>query len=401
MKNRKFFSLLVGFIAVFLLCGIVALLPPVSDRLANKYNDLRIRIQYALNPPEEVVFVPKEQAPTAVEATIQTQPVISNMHYEDQHGLWNYCAPANLSMMLTHWGWVGNRETVGPYLKPVEQDKNVMPYEMANYVIDHTNLNIIIRYGGTVDVLKRLLASGYPVLIEKGVYFFETLTGREGWMGHYNVLIGYDDTTGEFIINDTYIKGGENHHFSYDEIIEQWRSFNYVFIVIYPPDEEQKVNAALGVYADENTANGIALETARNEINPLDGIDRYFAMYNLGTSNVNINDYLAASHAYDDAFTYYATLPEERRPWRMLWYQTGPYAAYYYTARYQDVIDLANQTINTASDPYLEESYYWRARAKVSIGDQDGAIEDLRTSLKLHPDFAPSLDLMHSLGIYE
>jgi len=332
---------------------------------------------------------------------LPSQVLIPDMRYEDQHGLWNYCAPANLSMMLTHWGWQGNRETVGPYLKPVEKDKNVMPYEMANYVVEQTSLNIIIRYGGTTDVIRRLIASGYPVLIEKGVYFYETLTGREGWMGHYNVIKGYDDTTAEFIVNDSYIKGGENHHFLYEEIIGQWRSFNYVFIVVYPPAEEQNVISALGVYADDSAADGIAFEMARNEINTLAGIDRFFAMYNLGTSNVNINDYLAASIAYDNAFNYYASLPEERRPWRMLWYQTGPYAAYYYTARYQDVINLASQTIDTASDPYLEESYYWRARAKVSAGDQDGAIQDLRTSLELHPDFIPSVELMHSLGIYE
>ena len=37
---------------------------------------------------------------------------------------------------------------------------------------------------------------------------------------------------------------------------------------------------------------------------------------------------------------------------RMMWYQTGPYFAYYYSARYQDVINLANTTLNdTISTP--------------------------------------------------
>lgn len=431
MKNRKLFSILIGLVAVVLLCGILALIPPISERIANKINDMRIRIQYALNPPEEVVFVPQEQVDTSIEETniqdiiipsstptmkptlvksptptltptpLAPQVTVPNMYYEDQHGLWNYCGPSNLSMMLTHWGWEGNRETIGPYLKPVEKDKNVMPYEMANYVINQTELDVLIRYGGTVETIKRLLANGYPVLIEKGVYFFETLTGREGWMGHYNVVIGYDDTTDEFIIHDTYLEDGENYHFSYDEIINQWRSFNYVFLVVYPPEDKDKVFSVLGDYANEDISSEIAANTARKEMDSLEGIDRFFAMFNLGTSMINLNDYVAATVAYDDAFTYYATLSEERRPWRIMWYQTGPYAAYYYTGRYQDVVNLASQTLDTASDPYLEESYYWRAMAEVNIGNKDDAIRDLRTSIKMHPDFPPSIELMQSLGIYE
>jgi hypothetical protein len=58
-------------------------------------------------------------------------------------------------------------------------------------------------------------------------------------------------------------------------------------------------------------------------------------------------------------------------PYRMMWYQTSPYFAYYWTGRYQDLINL----VNTNLDPSrlkpprsLEESWYWKARAEYALG---------------------------------
>jgi tetratricopeptide (TPR) repeat protein len=95
----------------------------------------------------------------------------------------------------------------------------------------------------------------------------------------------------------------------------------------------------------------------------------------------------------------YPEIPEEDRPWRMVWYQTGPYFAYFYTGRYYDVIDLATRTLDNMSKPSLEESFYWRAMAKAALGDTSGAVADYRASLKLHPDFEPSLSQLQILGV--
>lgn len=83
----------------------------------------------------------------------------------------------------------------------------------------------------------------------------------------------------------------------------------------------------------------------------------------------------------------------------MMWYQTGPYWAYYYSGRYQDVIDLATTTLDAMSEPVLEESYYWRALAREALGDTKGAIKDLRSALKFHPSFEPSLTRLQQMGI--
>lgn len=429
---RKFLPL----VAVSVLClGSFAIysLPPVHDRLAWRVEEQVLRVKYALNPPGEAVFVPQEAGTTVPQATPlpsdtprpSTTPVptqadatatpfptviptmtptplppsveLKGVRYEDQHGRFNYCAPANLSMALSFWGWQGNQDVVGPILKPNNRDKNVMPYEMVDYVEGHTDLAVVSRVGGDVDLIKRLLVAGYPVLVEKGTYLND-LTGVFSWMGHYLVLTGYDETGGYFIAQDSYIN--PDHQVPYEDLEVQWRAFNYTYLVIYPPEDEDIVMGLLGPDADEKTNYENAALKASNEIYGLSGIDQYFAWYNRGSSLVDLQDYAGAAVAYDEAFAVYPTIPEDERPWRMLWYQTGPYFAYFYSQRYYDVLYLADGTLDAMqSEPNLEESYYWRAMAKAALGDTNGAIQDFRTSLEYHADFEPALYQLRLLGV--
>jgi len=84
----------------------------------------------------------------------------------------------------------------------------------------------------------------------------------------------------------------------------------------------------------------------------------------------------------------------------MMWYQTGPYWAYFYSARYQDVVNLANLTLTeTISKPTLEESIYWRGRAKYMIGNTQDAVDDFRETLRLHPNWPPAIQALQDLGL--
>jgi tetratricopeptide (TPR) repeat protein len=333
--------------------------------------------------------------------------------YVDQHGRWNYCGPANLTMALKFWGWDGNRDDVAAVVKPgiqnpslnfIQQgrwDKNVMPYELMNFVIDHTDYNVVMRYGGDVDVVKRLIAGGFPVLVEKG-YYEADYTGTVAWLGHYLFTTGYDDPAGEFVVQDAYLRPGENLRVDYETYYDGWRSFNYLFLVVYPPEYEAQVYDILGPYADPTWANEHALEVAEQEIETQEGIDLFFAWFNKGTSLVQLQRYDEAAAAYDQAFALYADLGEgnTQRPYRIMWYQTGPYWAYYYSWRYQDVIDLANTTLyKTISEPTLEESIYWRGMAYLQLGETDLAIADFRETVRLNPNFSPGWAMLDYLGV--
>jgi hypothetical protein len=439
-RRRKRDRNAVIIIAVLVVAIIVVLLPPVQSRLAWRLDQARIFIFYSLFPPENAVFVPQEKTPSArtktvevtvtpplEKTTVETKAVstvvvtpsltptitltptplpsyvtaLKGVKYFDQHGLWNYCAPANLAMALSYWGWKGDRVDTGKYLKPEELDKNVMPYEIANFVKDKTEYGVVVRYGGTQAILKALLAAKFPVLIEKGMMTREMVTWKVVWMGHYSLVVGYDDLRNVFITRDSYFSPPDyplDYTVSYEDMAWEWRGFNNVFIVIYDKAQEDTLKSVLGAYSDEAQSIKIAQQTAQDETQTLKDKDLFFAWFNLGTNQTMQKDYEKAAEAYDKAFSIYATLPKDQRPFRVMWYEVGPYEAYYQVERYQDVIDLASTTINAADKPYLEESFYWRAKAKAALGDKAGALQDINISLQYHPGYSFSEAFLKELN---
>lgn len=438
--------------AALILAIILYFLPPIHDRLAWRINDMRTAIIYFFNPPDKAVFVPAQQnqqsaiIATVVQSTMQaysTQqadlqkatPAASSsaprgptlaptltptplpdtvslpgVKYEDQFNRWNYCGPANFSMALTFWGWTGNRDVVGKAVMPgntgsdglpANRDKNVMPYEFQDFISQNVpGMTSVLRYGGDIAVLKRLIAGGFPVVAEKG-YYEKDYTGKLSWMGHYQFITGYDDNNKTLLVQDTYLDG-PNFKVPYDKFTEGWRGFDYVFVVVYPTDRDAQVKSLLGSYADEVWATKHALETATTESQSLSGIDQFFAWFNIGTSHVDLQEYVDAASAYDQAFQLYANLNLDNtaRPYRMMWYQTGPYKAYFYSQRYQDVFNLANTTLNdTIAEPMLEESLYWRGYAEDYMGQTQNAIDDFRAALKVHPKWDPALQALATLGV--
>lgn len=416
-------------LVLILLClvgGLVYQIPPVNERLAWRVEAMQARVRYALNPPEQQVFEPVGQTlpsladtlPTATPTPVPTatptvpgptdtpkptvtltpiptplpsQAMLSGFTHMYQS--WNNCGPANLAMALTFWGWEGDQQDTAAVLKPNKLDKNVMPYEMVDFVNEHTDLRAVARVGGDLHMLKALIAAGFPVIVEKG---FEG-AGFDGWMGHYEVVNGFDDAEQVFFVQDSY--KGPDLKVPYAELESQWRAFNNTYIVIYPPEREAEVMSILGPQADPTANFQYALQKASDETTSLSGRDLFFAWFNRGANLVALHDYQNAATAFDAAFAHYANIPKELRPWRMLWYQTGPYFAYYYTGRFQDVVDLATSVLSIANDPVLEESYYWRGRALLALGDEKGAIADFQKAVKVHPGFIPAVEQLNLLGI--
>ena len=79
----------------------------------------------------------------------------------------------------------------------------------------------------------------------------------------------------------------------------------------------------------------------------------------------------------------------------MLWYQFGPYDAYYKTGRYEDVILLADVTLKDR--PYFEESYYYKGLALAAMGDEDGARQNLERAVVFNPNFNPAVEALETL----
>ena len=447
-----------GIALVFFVAVVLYFVPPIHEKLAWRVDNLRVRIFYLIHPPQEVAFHPNGQSiatptsdllspsPTSTPtitpiltklatSTVTSTPppssvILDNITFVDQMGRYNYCGPSNLAMALEYWGWKGEqgsvyqevRDQIGAVVKPGENDTsknfverslsdvNVMPYELVDYTNEHTSLKALFRYGGDADLLKRLIAAGFPPITEKGLYEPLRPDNSVQWGGHYSFTTGYDDSTQEFVWQDSYLPPskpvGKDSRTSYSDYTTNWRAFDYVFIVVYPADREQDLYQVLGPWADQYWAAQHALDIANQEIasQKLDGNDLFFAMFNKVTSLVNLQnpDYGPAASAYDQANAYYNTLPQNKLiPWRIMWYETAPYPAYYYSGRYQDVINLATIYLTKLSiaPTGLEESVFWLSRAEYALGEYDQAYADMRQALYYHPGFQPALDMFTLWGV--
>lgn len=365
---------------------------------------------FATQPPAATVTLAPEQptltpAPTATLAPTREPPppsaAIRGTRWEPQ--LFNNCGPATLTAALVYWGWRGSEQDslnwygngvdtrwqrdVASAVRPGGRDKNVSATELAAFATGQAGLRAALRYGGDLDTLKRLVAAGFPVIIETQFLEDEHQQIGDGWEGHYRLISGYDDAEASFLTQDSF--KGNNYRRTYDLIERDWLAFNYLYLVIFSPEREAEVMTALGPDADPFVNLERALVRAQTETQTLAGEQAPFAWHNAGVSLFHLGRIGEAAAAFDQART------GAGLPWRMLWYQHEMYAAYVEAGRNQDVIDLATALL---IDPGLEESYYWRGRARAALGDRDGALADLRAALDQHPGWAVAREQLAAWG---
>jgi tetratricopeptide (TPR) repeat protein len=291
---------------------------------------------------------------------------------------WNDCGPANLTQVLNGYGLNTTQEKIAAWLKPNYNSKNVSPWQLAAYVNQFTAYRALSRVNGNLTLLKKLLVAGFRFIIETG--FTIPDNPSEGWMGHYLTPVGYDDGKALFYGYDSYLGDGVNHQGraeNADDLDNRWQQFNRVYIIVYPQDRADELSAILGPDADvtQNAQGAVqqAIQDATNSpTNP-------YAWFNLGSSNVILQNYKDAATAYDQARSVGGGLP-----WRMLWYQFGPFAAYYHVGDYKTMQQLIDATLGTTH--FIEEPYYWRGLLEAAQKKQQPAIGDLSTALKFNPN---------------
>ena len=194
--------------------------------------------------------------PTATSTPLPPKVTLTGFHHEYQ--LYNNCGPTTLAIDLSYWGWGGNQKTAAAILKPNQDDKNVSPRELYEYALTQ-GYDAYIRVNGDIDTIKRFLAAGYPVVLEKG-FTCEKGENCSGWFGHYSTFSGYDDAAGVFILQDSF--RGPNLKMSYADVVENWRAFNYLYIVFFPADSDRdaEVQRLLGpaLDVDQNYRDALA-----------------------------------------------------------------------------------------------------------------------------------------------
>jgi hypothetical protein len=169
--------------------------------------------------------------PAPPATAIPDQVLLTGIRHEYQQR--NNCGPTTLAMALSYWGWSGDQRDTAAIMKPLPTDKNVMPYEVVDYVEEQTELKVLVRVGGNITMIKNFIAAGFPVMIEKGLD-----DPKKGWMGHYQLLAGFNESQEQFNAYDSFtgdFDNGKTLPVPYTEIDEYWRHFNNTFFIYYPP----------------------------------------------------------------------------------------------------------------------------------------------------------------------
>ncbi|MCX8023850.1 MAG: C39 family peptidase [Thermanaerothrix sp.] len=389
-----------GILILGILLGVFLVIPSFRSRLIWRYEILTTYLRGVIDPvnplptPRVRVMSPTPTArpslaasPEPTSVSPSPTPTITPMPtplpqrielpappYEKQDI--NNCGPATLAMLLRFYGWSGNQTDIANIIKPIPQDRNVNIEELLYFTRNYVGwLRSEFRVGGDIALLKRLLAAGFPVVIEEGYLMEESYWPNDDrWAGHYLLLTGYDEGEGYFIAQDSFY--GPNRLIPYAGLDQNWQAFNRVYFLVFPPESESTIQTLLGADWDVTANRTHALETAQRETQ--EQPDNAFAWFNLGTNLVYFERYEEAAAAYDQART--LGLPQ-----RMLRYQFGPFFAYFHTHRTEDLMALTEYALKRT--PNSEEALLWQGWGLYRLGKKNEAIAAFEAALKAHPGY--------------
>ncbi len=327
--------------------------------------------------PEAAAYVPPPSLPSTIRLT-GIRPVYQQF---------NRCSAAALTMQLSYFGWQGTYTDTIRALNPNDEDVAVRLDEMADFARQQ-GLSAVYGIGGTLDLLRALVAGGFPVLIEN--VYYDGPGAFKDWMAHNRIVMGYDDSKQEIYTFDSLLGDGPDdtgRPIPYADIDGRWRPFNRDFLVLYRPEDEAKIQQIMGGYWDPTYADEIALQQSEQELNS--GSSDSFTLFNMGSTLVELG-------RYDEAADYFDQARALGLPWRMMWYQYGPFEAYYHVGRYDDVITLARDVI--ATTPGVEETYYYAGLAYEAEGDIARAKSNFQVAAWRNPDFTMAKDALKRVG---
>jgi tetratricopeptide (TPR) repeat protein len=391
--------------SILVLLGVLAFnIPSIKSRLSWRMDIAMTYLRGVIHPVEpfptaaEAVVVPtlaptntptplptqNPELPTstlAPTATPQPSPTPIPGKVELPPPLWevqgpNNCGPATLALYLRFYGWQGNQDDIAQVVKPLTEDRNVNPEELTYFVRTHTGwLNSIFRVGGDLQLVKQLVAAGFPVMIEES-FFFDTpyWPNDDLWAAHYLLLTGYDDTTQTFTGQDSF--HGPNQVIAAATLDSYWQIFNRVYLLVYPTAQEDTIKSILGDNwdADLNRQHALEVSQAETQADPKNA----YAWFNLGSNLVYFERYGEAATAYD-------TARQLGLYQRMLRYQFGPFFAYFHAGMTTELLTVTEYAL--ARTPNSEEALLWHGWAMYRLGKKLEAAADWQKALEYHPGY--------------
>ncbi len=273
----------------------------------------------------------------------------------------NNCGPASLSMVMSMMGKDVSQQDLASIMRPFNNpaggvdDKSIFAHEFVETAKKY-GFESLSRPNGNEDILKKLVANDIPVVVRTWLHPDEDI-------GHFRIVRGFDDTRGVFIQDDSY--EGPNLEYSYETFRQMWKPFNYGYILVYPKEKSDVVEAILGDEFNEKIAWKNAKENAEREI--ATGSADSYSHFNLATALYYLEDYEKSINEYEKV--------SSALPSRMLWYQYEILDAYLKSKQYEKVLSLATDILNRGntaySEMYLLRGYVYREQGSFQKAQEE------------------------------
>lgn len=311
--------------------------------------------------------------------TPPTRKVLATDYHVFQR--FNNCGPAALSMALRFYDINVSQEVLGQALRPYQNpqgdndDKSTTLEEMAEKSKEY-GFTPFHRPNGNANLIKYFIAYDMPVIAR-------TWTKPNEDIGHYRVVKGYDNATGEFIQDDSL--QGKNLRYTYDEFDVLWKKFSYEYLVLVPKEKLEAAQAILGEDFDYKKSWTKAVQNARTELtkNPND-IDTRF---NLSVALHNIGDHKAAVAEFEKV--------ENSLPFRTLWYQIEPIESYFELGNYNRVFEISERILNYHNRAY-SELYILRGKIYLKQNNRSAARSEFEKAVLYNKNLQEAQELLRS-----
>ncbi len=308
----------------------------------------------------------------------------------------NNCGPASLSMVMSMFGKQVSQEELAKQMRPFNNpyggvdDKSIFFDEFVTYAKKY-EFNALFRPNGNINLLKKFVSNGIPVVVRTWLHPGEDI-------GHFRIVRGYDENQKMILQDDSY--QGPNLQYSYDEFMSMWQPFNYSYILVYPKEKQEIINAILDSEIDEKTAWKHAIDRAHKEIeisskphpDPFlkgEGISAVnaYAEFNLSSAYYYLGNYTKSIQAYEKAAPFL--------PSRMLWYQIEPLYSYLKLGNYDTVFQLTDSILYNGNLAY-SELYQMRGEAYLARGEKEWAREEFEKAVYYNTNYKPAKEALEN-----
>ncbi|OOV11885.1 peptidase C39 [Deinococcus sp. LM3] len=157
---------------------------------------------------------------------------LKNIRHEPQS--LNNCAPVTAMTLLGYYGASVTQAQAAAVMKDYPGDPQVTSVELANY-LGRAGLRSVIRYAGDAELLRTLVANGFPVVLQQRLQ-------QGSNVAHFRTVYGY--SAGYFLISDPLL--GPSLRLTPAQLMSLWAYYNGEYLVAYPPAKEAQVQAILG-----------------------------------------------------------------------------------------------------------------------------------------------------------